>query len=77
MADSPPQKPEIVGGISLTSNIGDYFRDPVSEAIRGKDVEASPAIETYLVQLLTDFGKPNEEATTSRSEPASIAGRSM
>lgn len=69
MADSPPQSPDIAFGISLSTSLGDYFKDPVSEAIRGKDVEASPAIETYLVQLLSDFAKPSEETTSSMSEP--------
>jgi len=58
--------------IALTPSLGDYFREPVGEAIRGKDLEASSATETYLVQLLSDFAKPSGETTSPLSEPVTF-----
>ena len=46
--------------ISLTANLDEYFREPVTQAIRGRDVGASSATESYLVLLLSDFAKPLE-----------------
>jgi hypothetical protein len=55
--------------IELTPSLGEYFREVVSEAIKGREVKASPASETYLVQLLSDFAKPTQETSSPLTEP--------
>ncbi|HTJ82154.1 MAG TPA: hypothetical protein VL400_10550 [Polyangiaceae bacterium] len=65
MSDSPLT-------IALTPSLGDYFRAPVGEAIRGRDVDASPATEVYLVQLLSDFAKPAGDTTSTLTEPVAF-----
>jgi len=61
---SESQSPQI----SLAVSLGDYFRAPVIEAIRGKEVTASPATESYIVQLLSDFAKPTQESSSPLSQ---------
>lgn len=58
--------------ISLSSNLDDYFREPVTQAMRGRDVEASSATQSYLVQLLIDFAKPSEATTSALSQPVTF-----
>lgn len=58
--------------ISLAPSLGDYFRDPVKGALHGREIEASPATETYLVQLLTDFAHPTQETASTLSQPATF-----
>ncbi len=58
--------------ISIAPSIGLYFQGPVSESIRARDVEASPAAETYLLQLLEDFGKPKEDAGSTLKKPVTF-----
>ena len=63
MSDSP---------IAIAPSLGEYFQGPVSESIRARDVEASPAAETYLVKLLEDFGKPKGEAESTFTKPVTF-----
>lgn len=56
----------------LTATLGEYFRGPVNAAIQGREVEASPATETYLVQLLSDFGNPTPETRSTFDRPVSF-----
>lgn len=65
MTDSPLS-------IALTSSLGDYFRAPVSDALKGHDLGASPATESYLVQLLSDFAKPTGETSGVLNEPVAF-----
>jgi hypothetical protein len=65
MSDSPLS-------ISLTPSLGEYFRAPVSDALRGQEVPASAATETYLVQLLSDFAKPTGDSSSPLSEPVTL-----
>jgi len=58
--------------ISLTANLDEYFREPVTQAIRGRDVDASSATESYLVQLLSDFAKPTAETTSALTQPVTF-----
>jgi hypothetical protein len=52
-----PAGPSIAIAVSMT----DYFRETVDQAVRARKVEASAAAQVYLVQLLADFARPDEE----------------
>jgi hypothetical protein len=41
--------------------MADYFRESVDEAVRAKGVDASAAAQCYLVQLLADYARPDQE----------------
>jgi hypothetical protein len=58
--------------ISLAPSLGDYFREPVTQAIRGREVQASSATESYIVQLLSDFAKPTPETTSALTESVTL-----
>lgn len=58
--------------IAITPSIGQYFQAPVSESIRAREVDASPAAETYLLRLLEDFGRPSEEAGSTLKKPVTF-----
>lgn len=64
---SEPKSPSNPG-ISLTASLGDYFREPITQAFKGKEIGASTASEAYLVQLLTDFAKPTTETASPLSQ---------
>jgi hypothetical protein len=58
--------------IALTPSLGDYFRGPVHSAIQRREIEASAASETYLVQLLTEFANPAPETRSTFDRPISF-----
>lgn len=58
--------------ISLAASLGDYFRAPVTEAMRGKELAASAATESYIIQLLSDFAKPTQESSSPLSQPVTF-----
>src|SRR5215213_3281646 len=58
--------------ISLAPNLGEYFREPVTEAIRGREVQASSATESYIVQLLSDFARPRPETTSPLTQSVTL-----
>jgi len=58
--------------ISLSSNLDAYFEEPVTQALRGREVDASPATTSYLVRLLSDFAKPTDETTSPLTEPVTF-----
>ncbi len=63
--------------IALTPSLGEYFRGPVHSAIQKqanqrRDLEASAASETYLVQLLSDFANPSPETRSALDRPVSF-----
>ncbi|NUP11538.1 MAG: hypothetical protein HOW73_36295 [Polyangiaceae bacterium] len=58
--------------ISLTLSLDDCFREPVTEAVRGRGVETTPATESYLVQLLTEFAKPSVQTTSPLTQPVTF-----
>jgi hypothetical protein len=60
------------GIIAIAPSLGDYFRAPVCEAIRQREVDASPATESYLVQLLSDFANPSPETRGVLTEPVAF-----
>lgn len=58
--------------IALMPSLGEYFRGPVHSAIQRRDVDASAASETYLVQLLTEFANPAPETRSTFDRPVSF-----
>jgi hypothetical protein len=58
--------------IAIAPSIGEYFHGPVTDSLRARDVDASPAAETYLVRLLEDFGCPSEEAGSTLKKPVTF-----
>jgi hypothetical protein len=58
--------------IALSPSLGDYFRAPIQDALAKSDLPSSVAIESYLVQLLSDFAKPNAEAASPLRKPATF-----
>lgn len=61
--------------IALTLSLDAYFREPVTQALRGRDVEASSATTSYLVQLLSDFAKPAEDTTSPLTQSVTFLMR--
>ena len=61
--------------ITLSADLSDYFREPVGIALREVEVEPSPATETYLVQLLTDFARPEATGTSVLSDSVTLLFR--
>lgn len=58
--------------IALASSLDDYFSEPVREALRAHELAPSAATERYLVQLLSDFAKPDHESRAPLSEPVAF-----
>jgi hypothetical protein len=58
--------------ILLAPSLGEYFRNPVRDALAGREVDASPAAEGYLVHLLSDFAKPVEAESPQAQAPATF-----
>lgn len=58
--------------IALTPSLGEYFRGPVHSAIQRREIEASAASETYLVQLLAEFANPAPETRSTFDRPVSF-----
>lgn len=55
--------------IAVAPSISEYFQEVVTDAMRGRHVEATEAASTYLVGLLCDFAHPNEEAESPFTQP--------
>ena len=58
--------------ITLAPSLGEYFRNPVRDALAGREVDASPAAEGYLVHLLSDFAKPVDSESRQTHTPATF-----
>ena len=64
--------------IAITASMDDYFRDIVDEAVRAHRVDASAAAQVYLVQLLSDFGRPGEAlGSTMEASPTLVLHEAM
>lgn len=61
--------------LALSADLGAYFREPVTLAMRDADVHASNATESYLVQLLSDFAKPTVDSTSPLSQSVTLLFR--
>lgn len=59
-------------GIQIATSVGGYFGEVVGEAIKHQKVEASPAAQTYVVELLAAFAKPDQAAGSALSEPVTF-----
>lgn len=59
-------------GIEIATSVGGYFGGVVGEAIKHQKVDASPAAQTYVVELLAAFAKPDQAAGSALSEPVTF-----
>jgi hypothetical protein len=55
--------------IAISPSITDYFGSVVDDALRSRNVQASPAASQYVVGILCDFARPNEEVEAAFSKP--------
>ena len=55
--------------IAVAPSMTQFFHDVVNDALRARHVEATPEASGYLVGILCDYAHPNEEASTTFSEP--------
>jgi hypothetical protein len=72
VSDSAAPAPASEPSIAIAASMADYFRDIVDDAVRAKKVEASAAAQCYLVQLLSDFGRPDEELDEAMKESPTL-----
>lgn len=59
-------------GIEIATSVGGYFGGVVGQAIKHQKVDASPAAQTYVVELLAAFAKPDQAAGSALSEPVTF-----
>jgi gas vesicle protein len=55
--------------ILATDSVTAYFHDVVAEAIKARQVEATPSAATYLVELLADHARPDSRAGETLARP--------
>ena len=55
--------------ISLSPSMSGYFQEVVSEALRSRNLEATDAASSYLVDLLCDYAHPNEQSGSTLTQP--------
>ncbi|HMJ12746.1 MAG TPA: hypothetical protein VK524_15095 [Polyangiaceae bacterium] len=58
--------------IELSSNLNQFFRSVVQEAIRTHSYETTHAAETYLVALLTDYARPDQLTGETLCRPLTL-----
>ncbi len=62
------RSPDIV----VSSNMTQFFRSVVDDAIRARGYDATDAAETYVVALLADYAKPDPLSEETLSRPLTI-----
>lgn len=55
--------------IALSPSMPLYFQEVVVEALRSRNVQATEAACSYLVELLCEFAHPDEQAGSALSQP--------
>lgn len=55
--------------IAISPSITDYFGSVVDDALRARNVQASPAASQYVVGVLCDFARPSDQAESPFSKP--------
>jgi len=55
--------------ISLSPSMSGYFQEVVSEALRSRNLEATDAASSYLVDLLCDYAHPDEQSGSTLTQP--------
>jgi hypothetical protein len=55
--------------ISLSPNMSVYFQEVVGEALRSRNVEATEAASSYIVDLLCEYAHPDEQAGSTLTQP--------
>jgi hypothetical protein len=58
--------------ITVSSDVGSYFQGVVRDALRSQQVEASPGAEMYIVQLLAEFVKPDDDTGAVMDKPVTL-----
>lgn len=58
--------------ITVSADVGSYFQGVVRDAMRSQQVEASPAAEMYIVQLLAEFVKPDDDTGAAMDKPVTL-----
>ncbi len=61
--------------IAITPTMSQFFEEVVTDAMRTKRCEATSAATQYLVSLLCDFARPNQETDAAFNEPLTFAFR--
>lgn len=56
-----------MSSIALTGSVDGFFHEVVGAAMRTRRIEASDGTRTYLVAMLSDYSRPQEEAGLQRS----------
>jgi hypothetical protein len=68
MTSDSPRHPEI----QLSSNLRQFFRTIVDDAIRAHGYVATDAAETYLVELLADYARPDQLTGETLCRPLTL-----
>lgn len=55
--------------IAISPSVAEYFGSVVDDALRSRNVKASPAASQYVVGILCDFARPSEEVESAFSKP--------
>lgn len=55
--------------IAISPSVAEYFCSVVDDALRSRNVQASPAASQYVVGVLCDFARPSEDADSPFSKP--------
>jgi hypothetical protein len=55
--------------IAISPSVAEYFGSVVDDALRLRNIQASPAASQYVVGVLCDFAHPSEEAESAFSKP--------
>jgi hypothetical protein len=58
--------------IDLSSDVTDFFRTVVDEALREEQIEATEAAESYVVGLLADYAKPVQRTDETLCRPMTL-----
>lgn len=58
--------------ITVSADVGSYFQGVVRDAMRSQQVEASPAAEMYIVKLLAEFVKPDDDTGAAMDKPVTL-----
>lgn len=58
--------------IAISPSIAEYFGSVVDDALRSRNVQASPAASQYVVGVLCDFARPGDNAESPFSKPLTL-----
>lgn len=58
--------------IAISPSVAEYFGSVVDDALRARNVQASPAASQYVVGVLCDFATPNVDAQSPFAKPLTL-----